>query len=186
MKTIVIKIVGDGEWFFADRFTDPQNYNNIPSDKDYWELVEEGLVEGEHYELPIILENLKVLLYEDYESAETDYDNELGLDLTKMKGKYIKTKTYFEDNGFKSPFMYGRNGFEQFEFIYEIELEDGEVFDPKKLQLIKTDYELEFYPYAITTKIKYGERFYTYLNAEIHDNVDYYLDEVYDGDQPYA
>ena len=32
-----------------------------------------------------------------------------------------------------------------------IELEDDEVFDPKQLQLVKSDYEVEFLPYGIVS-----------------------------------
>lgn len=32
---------------------------------------------------------------------------------------------------------------------FEIPISDGDVFEPSKLQLIKSDYEFEFLPYAI-------------------------------------
>lgn len=72
----------------------------------------------------------------------------------KKKGKYVKTKEYFHDlfsaDG-DNPLpveCHTRVYYDQ-EISYTIKLEDDEEFDIKKLQLVKSDYECQAFPYWI-------------------------------------
>jgi hypothetical protein len=69
---------------------------------------------------------------------------------------------------------------------YDIELEDDEEFDPKKLQLVKSDYEVSFLPYGIITD-------YIIYDGKRIDYIDFFeCDEkypesfIYDEDIPYV
>lgn len=94
---------------------------------------------GNLIEYAMILEDVKVVL-----------DDEI--DITKQKGKYIKDKSWIKDHCLLTdePPYYFRIMEDTFEFEYNFDL-DVEDFDPKKLQLIKSDYELPFLPYGIVT-----------------------------------
>ena len=68
----------------------------------------------------------------------------------QRKGKYIKTKDYFKHLPVPTiAECVGGFGGAEYEQEYEIKLEDDEEFDPMKLHLVKSDYELEFMPYGI-------------------------------------
>ena len=93
-----------------------------------------------------------------------------GEDITKKKGKYIKTYPFTKDivEGFKCDpksdnMLYRKadNGDDwDFEFEFEIPVSPQD-FDPKKLQLIKSDYEFAEVPYAILAdKIVYDGKEY--------------------------
>lgn len=78
-------------------------------------------------------------------------DNE---NVTKQKGKYVKTKEYFhdlfsEDGYHPLPVEVHERDFSDITLCYIIELEDDEEFDIKQLQLIKSDYECLNIPYFI-------------------------------------
>lgn len=94
---------------------------------------------GDIIEYAMILEDVKVVL-----------DDEI--DITKQKGKYIKDKSWIKDHCLltEEPPYYFRIMEDTFDFEYNFDL-DVEDFDPKKLQLIKSDYELEFLPYGIVS-----------------------------------
>lgn len=74
--------------------------------------------------------------------------------LVKQKGKYIKTKEFFHslfrsDGEQPLPVHCEEQVLHDWEVGYTIELKDDEEFDIKKLQLIKSDYEIQEYPYWI-------------------------------------
>lgn len=74
--------------------------------------------------------------------------------LVKQKGKYIKTKEFFhnlwkEDGEHPLPVEVHVRTFNGDYPEYTIKLEDDEEFDIKKLQLVKSDYECEPFPYFI-------------------------------------
>ena len=60
----------------------------------------------------------------------------------------LKTKILWEER-ISKPFIFQLFDDNEYEYNYEIELEDDEEFDPKKLQLVKSDYEVSFLPYGI-------------------------------------
>lgn len=82
--------------------------------------------------------------------------------LIKKKGKYIKVIDYFHDlfsENSDHPLpveLHVRTFLGDNEIDYCINLEDDEEFDIKKVQLVKSDYEIEALPYFILTeKIMY-------------------------------
>ena len=94
-------------------------------------------------------------------------DEDEGENLIKKKGKYHKSYEYFhnlfsEDGEHPLPVeVHLRSSSYDEKFDYIIDLEDSEEFDIKKLQLIKSDYEIEPCPYFIVAeKIMYdGKEF---------------------------
>lgn len=94
------------------------------------------------------------------------------VDITEKKGKYINTAKYLSSK-LQSPFLVMElddDGFIESYFV--IELKEGEVFDPKKLQLIKSDYEVSFLPYGIIrTHIYYDGKV-----IELQGGTDYYAE----------
>ena len=118
--------------------------------------------QGNLIEYAMILEDVKVVL-----------DDEI--DITKQKGKYIKDKSWIKDHCLltEEPPYYFRIMEDTFDFEYNFDL-DVEDFDPKKLQLIKSDYELEFLPYGIVTDaIMYdGEPIWT-REEDLETNLEY-------------
>lgn len=100
------------------------------------------------FEIPVILEGVKLDVID---------GNEESTDITKKKGKYIKAK-YFHDlvgNELGDEIVFGTRAFTgELEVSFDIEHE-GE-FNPKLLQLIKSDYEFQGLPYAVVVSpIKY-------------------------------
>jgi hypothetical protein len=187
MKTIFIKLVGDGVFLCTDQINDPETNLELLGDEriNYFDAVDEEYVTGEWREYLLFLENLRVYQYDDYDEA-SDWDNEEGINITKKKGKYIKSKTFFKESGVISPFVFGVGQFKNLHLVYEIEIEDDEEFDPSKLQLIKSDYELEIFPYAIIPEISYNGKKYYFTNDEAHDGVNVDIEYVYKEAQPYA
>lgn len=127
---------------------------------------------------------------ENLEKYYTNSPNSIGFDdITKKKGKYINTAKYLSSK-LQSPFLVNEiddNGFIESYFV--IELKEGEVFDPKKLQLIKSDYEVSFLPYGIIrTHICYDGKV-----IEMQAGTDYYIEQtsplynfIYNDKIPYA
>lgn len=91
-------------------------------------------------------------LYVDLPNETYDFENYENL--VKKKGKYVKTVEYFhdlfkEDGEHPLPVDVHTRVFYEQSADYIIKLEDDEEFDIKKLQLIKSDYEIEICPYFI-------------------------------------
>lgn len=81
------------------------------------------------------------------------------IDIRKRKGKSIRSKEvlkndlHIEDG---EQLWIGDLGYHKMELQYEVELDDDRIFDPQKVQLIKTTYEFDFLPSGfITHKILY-------------------------------
>lgn len=160
MKTVNIKISGEGSFYTFSKFADtPQANEFVTGKRDWNELTGEGYVylefedilDGDIYDFPYLTRITEI-------TAD-------GEDIQKKKGKYINTPTFFKDEwGITAPcYVQSSCRTTLFEVTYEIELEDDEEFDPKKLQLIKSNYEFEFLPYAIVLPfIMYdGKKIYT-------------------------
>ena len=121
--------------------------------------------------------NIRLEYYYDPTNKEWDSDYDLysyniilsnvevfanGEDITKKKGKYIKTYPFTKDivEGFECDpeaknMLYRKADNDDdwdFEFEFEIPVSPQE-FDPKKLQLIKSDYEFNEVPYAILADV---------------------------------
>lgn len=106
------------------------------------------------------------------------------VDITKKKGKYIKTKKYFhdlfaEDGTHPLPVEVHARTFDNGDtFTYMIKLDDNEEFDPKLFQLVKSDYEFDGMPYFILVEyVMYnGKEIQVY---EQDDYVDYGIEGRY-------
>lgn len=188
MKTVIITVKGMGPLYWMENLNDPENYENVPLDETFWDLEEEGYLDGDLYELPLILEDVQVLQSSNPEKPVWDLDDEGAIDITKKKGKYILTNNYFSGIcGLNAPFYYTQRNYCEIYETFCIELEDDEEFDPKKFQLVKSDYELDFLPFAIiSTMAMYDGK------TIFADPSDGYRDKgdcgsgIYDEDQPYA
>lgn len=154
MRTIRITLTGHCEVF---RVAEP--ITEITSEEvanyDYMDdLVEDGKVGEDIIELSFIKE-IGRLTWREFNGEDDEEDREFGEPLENeepivKKGKYVLEKEYFEQY-VKTPFVVQRCDSTYAEYDYDIELCTGEVFDPMKLQLIKSDYEVEFLPYGIVT-----------------------------------
>lgn len=145
MKKVWITLKGTGEVYWFENFTEePTDWDMLPMD-DFYEMEDDGWLDGSLIEAAFILD-----LHGVYAS---NVEFEEGEDITKQKGKYIKRDDILKkDYKLRAPFYvmpYNMLALIVNEFC--IELEDDEEFDPKKLQLIKSDYEVEFLPYGIVT-----------------------------------
>jgi len=74
--------------------------------------------------------------------------------LIKQKGKYVKTKEYFHDlwgpnSDHPLPVELHARHMRETDLHYTIKLEDNEEFDIKKIQFVKSDYEVDCIPYFI-------------------------------------
>ena len=139
---------------------------NTPDDSD--DLVEE----------PFIISGVKIIINNGDEEE----------DITKQKGKYIKTKSYIK-NIFNDRLHCDDNNryievpiyteLDEVEFHFVLEDIDINHFNPEKLQLFKSDYEIEELPFGIiATQISYDGDTYKTVN-DIEDYLDY-LDQYDD------
>lgn len=92
------------------------------------------------YEYPLIFEGVELVQY----VGDCEWE-----DITKKKGKYVKGKIIHEqikdELGDEILLDFARNR----DFEYEFEIEHEGEFNPKLIQLLKSDYEFEDIPYAI-------------------------------------
>lgn len=88
----------------------------------------------------------------DWEDGGLFVNDDMENDLMKKKGKYVKTKEHFtslfrKDGQHPLPVTLHTRSYSCVEAEYIIEHEDE--FDIKKVQLVKSDYELDEFPYLI-------------------------------------
>lgn len=134
---------------------------------------------GVCYEFPVILSGVEV--YAD------------DVDITKKKGKYDVRKDWIKNNYMvlEEPPYYFKVLSNEFEFEFTFEVPD-EDFDPKKVRLIKSNYELEFLPYAIIADhILYNDEEIEFIENDSNDaNYEYgmtsYHIETADYELPYS
>ena len=145
MKKVVLTIAGNGKVYWIENFSSNFKENiaidvtDLYSLEDICLLEDEGILDGDLYELPFILSDLEISW--SYEGDKEEYS-------INKKGKYIKTKEYLSSM-FKSPFLVQCINSGWLEHTYDIEIPDDEEFEPMKLQLIISDYEVEFLSYGI-------------------------------------
>ena len=188
MKTVIITVKGMGPLYWMENLYDPENYERVPLEDSFWDLEEDGWLDCDLYELPLIQEEVQVLQSSDPENPVWDLDDEGAIDITKKKGKYLLTNNYFSGVcGLKAPFYYTQRNYCEIYETFSIELQDDEEFDPKKFQLIKSDYELDFLPFAIlSTMAMYdGKIIFADPSDGYRDKGDY-RSGIYNEDQPYA
>ena len=144
MKTIHVSISGRVVVFNASLPIQEVSAEKVEEYEYLADLIDDGLVVRE--------QNHEFAFFKDLEYVMYDIDgDEDAIDITKKKGKYLETKTFWEDR-IKFPFVFQYADDTWAIYDYVIELEDDEEFDPKKLQLVKSDYEVWFLPYGIITE----------------------------------
>lgn len=145
MKQVWITLRGRGEVYWMENFSNtPDDWSDIDLD-DFWTLEDEGWLNGDLYEIAFMKEVEGVYV------GNEEYSEDV--DITKEKGKYIKRTDILKKDCKLTPPFYVRciNGDTEIVNTICIELDDDEMFDPKQLQLVKSDYEVEFIPYGIMT-----------------------------------
>ena len=145
MKQVWITLKGRGDVYWMENFTEtPDDWEEIDLD-DFYTLEEEGWLNCELNEIGFLLDLEGVYVGGEMFSEEED--------ITKSKGKYIKRTDVLKKDCKLTPPFYVRciNGGTEIVNTFCIELEDDEEFDPKQLQLVKSDYEVEFLPYGIVS-----------------------------------
>lgn len=145
MKQVWISLRGRGDVYWMENFTDtPDDWDDIDL-RDFNSLEDEGWLDGDLHEIAFILDLEGVYV------GNEEYSEDV--DITKEKGKYIKRTDILKNDCKLTPPFYVRciNGDTEIVNTICIELEDDEEFDPKQLQLVKSDYEVEFLPYGIVS-----------------------------------
>lgn len=188
MKTVIITVKGKGPLYWMENLMEPENYENVPLDETFWDLESDGWLDCDLYELPLILEDIQVLQSSNAGQPVWDLDDEGAIDITKKKGKYVLTKNYFSGVcGLNAPFYYTQRNYCEIYKTFSIALQDDEEFDPKKFQLIKSDYELDFLPFAIvSTMAMYDGKSIFADPSDGYRDKGNYNSGIYDEDQPYA
>lgn len=162
MKTIKVTLTGHCEVFLLEQPVEGVTAEDIKQYDYMVDLEDDEKVDGNMIELAFIKE-IGRLTWREYNGEDDEEDREFGEPLENeepivKKGKYIKTGEYFAEF-VKEPFVVQHSDNTYAEFDYLIELDSNEEFDPMKLQLIKSDYEVEFLPYGIiTSNIMYDGR----------------------------
>lgn len=132
MKEIEITIEGDliaVDYCATKRYEEGEEFNDVYYVTYGWDKVNEMRVDG--------VEGI---------------DNEENV--VKKKGKYVKTREFFhdlfsEEGEHPLPVEIHDRYYYGVQASYILQLPDDEEFDIKKVQLVKSDYEVELYPYFI-------------------------------------
>lgn len=151
MKTVFVTLRGKGPVYWMECLNDGVEIDEIDLHKSMFDLEDEGLLDNDLHEVTMILEDVEVLCTENEEPVWHN-DDEGAIDITKSKGKYLLVNNFFR--GFRklvAPFYVDQINYCEQVNTFEVQLEDDEEFDPKKLQLIKSDYELQFIPFGIVS-----------------------------------
>lgn len=183
MKRVFIALEGRGPVYWMQSLNEGVNVEDVDLEMDQCDLEDEGVLDEDLNEVALILEDVKVGYYE----GEEPPVKELWTDITKQKGKYVLVSDYF--SAFKrktQPFwVHQVNECDIWE-LFCIELNDDEEFDPKKLQLIKSEYELQILPYAIASDlIMYDGRLYCCSAKDGYLADDWDMPFIYEDDQPF-
>lgn len=157
MKEVLVRLTGHTEVFLLEKLNGEVDAERVSAYDYMTDLEEDGIVDGDMYELPFIKE-IDELEY------STD-DGETWTPITK-KGKYIKSKNYLAAVCHLEPpyvVQHSDSCWADFEYRIELDEEEGETeFDPMLLQLDKCDYEAAWLPYGIITgHVWYNNRMIT-------------------------
>lgn len=182
MKKVNVWVSGHVVVFHAAKPTEKFQKEDTTKYSVIWNFVDDGLVE-EKTPFFAFIKELNYVVYNEGEGP---------IAMNKQKGKYLKTNTLWEER-ISKPFifhLFDENDFE-YEYCYTVELEDDEEFDPKKVQLVKSDYEVSFLPYGIVTDyIVYDGKKIECTHEPDYDGFTdetmyYYqdFDEIYNGDR---
>lgn len=177
MKKVVIRMEGNLIAFLAAQLTcDELTRDEVRGYSYISELDDDGYIDNDTLSWLAFLKTL--------DSLEIVVEGGENIDIAKKKGKYIKTGSFIKETiGNNERFVFQHAVDSTDVFRYEIELQDDEEFDPKKLQLVKSDYEVNFLPYGIIVDyIMYdGKKVYTCSDYEFEEEYeDCYLYEGFD------
>lgn len=149
MKTITVRLEGHVEVFLMEK-TDVLDAERIAAYDYMTDLEDDGIVYDNMIE---------VAFMKDIESLTYSVDGGEYVDIVK-KGKYFISNDYLKRTyGLEMPYVVQHSDSCYADFEYVIELNDDEEFDPMKLQLEKSNYEVGWLPYGIITNhIMYDNR----------------------------
>lgn len=164
MKQVWVTLKGRGEVYWMESFIEePTDWDMVPMD-DFWEL-EDSWLDGD------LLETAFVLTLEGVYVGNKEFSEDE--DITKKKGKYINKTDILKNCKRLTVPMYVRciNCNTDIYNTFCINLEDDEEFDPKQLQLVKSDYEVDFIPYGIMSdRVVYKDKtIYCHNDEEYRD-----------------
>lgn len=140
MKTVIVRLEGWCDIFLIDKLTEGEDPSVINDFSYLWELEDEGLTNGDMREYRF-MKTIDKLSY--------SVNGGESIDIVK-KGKYITTRNYIGED-FLPPYVVQHSDAGNGVYEFSIELADDEEFDPMKLQLEKSDYEVQFLPFGIIT-----------------------------------
>lgn len=184
MKTVFVTVKGKGPVYWMVNLNEGVKQSEVDASMSLFDLEDKGLVDGDLFELPFILEVVEVFYTED---SEPVWNIEAGIDITNKNGKCLLINDLLSE-GYKlnSPFLVKQTNYCSIMESFMIELEDDEEFDPKKLQLIKSDYEVQFLPFGIAVYAVVYDGKMIYMDPSEGYNVDDSKQFVYEESQPYA
>ena len=186
MKTVFVTLRGRGPVYWIECLNDGVSIDEIDLHKSMFELEDEGLLDNDLHEVAMITEDVEVLCT-DNEEPVWNVDDEGAVDITKKKGKYLLVNNFFsKSRRLIAPFYVLEINYCEQVNTFEVQLEDDEEFDPKKLQLIKSDYELSFIPFGIVSDgIIYNDKVIWADSGDGYNNKGG-VPFIYNDDQPYA
>lgn len=160
MKTIIVTLTGQCEVFMLAQPKTELTPEQVEKYDYIADMEQDGLVDGWMYELSF-MKTIDSLTYQDGDDYDDDEDADYDEDAVFgspseneipiiEKGKYRQLSEYFAEF-VKIPFVVQHIDSTYVEYEYLIELDDDEEFDPMKLQLLRSDREVEFLPYGIIT-----------------------------------
>jgi hypothetical protein len=187
MKNVIVTLKGTGPVFWMEGINEGVDLDSIDLSNSFRELEEEEILDYNLNEPAIILEDVEVLYTENEDPVES-VDDEGAVDVTSKKGKYIFVDNYFSDFlSLKCPIWAQQINMGEIISTFHIEMEHDEEFDPKKLQLIKSDYEVKFLPYGVVSSlIVYDGKCYKSDYGHGHEDKGYWDAFIYNDEQPYA
>ena len=187
MKTVFVTVKGQGPVYWMENLNEGVDPSEVDTSMSLFDLEDDGVLDGELNEIPFILEGVEVL-YTENEEPVWESDSDGAVDITKKKGKYLLLNDLFKESyKLVSPFYGIQINNCDIAECFMIELQDDEEFDPKKLQLVKSDYEVEFLPFGISAQeIVYDGKVISCYESEGYRDKGYWDGFVYEEDQPFG
>ena len=172
MNTITITLQGKGISLRIGKIRKPELYSAI---LDYSEMIDRGIIDEEDFIYTFITRQIQITA-----------NNE---DIKSTRGKDKKTKNFISEGVTPDSVCVITNSDEYVINEFCISLNDDEVFDPSKVQLIKSDYEIASLPYGyLNDRILYNgkeiepndeyDNDFNLFNEEFREIIDYKLPYV--------
>lgn len=178
MKNVYVTLQGTGDVYWMESFVQDSAIIDNIDDYDLDDqigLEEEGVLDGDLYELPFINGDLKVLLSTSSEPVWSE-DDENAVDITNECECISRPNYLKEDCGLTVP-LWVTITREETEVVetFCIELKDDEEFDPKKLQILRSTGEIDgVYNSIIVTDVLYDGNKIHYEDPEGYNNVEWF------------